>query len=195
MEFLKMRRLSNLFKQKEPRREDRIIRKLPVKVYGDAVEGVTRDLSPSGVYFETESPFQAGSMIKMTIVFEGPEGLQLDCEGTIVRVENRGSDRVGVAVRMNPLRSTLTRSLENRVGQDSRKSDSRERLRDLNEPPSAGVVRCANPRSAKFGQPVGACEFRSIPECDLATRDYDKEFGCKFARLNVPAEAPHGGNA
>ncbi len=100
MELSMMSWLSNLF-TKAPRREERERKTLPVKVSGDNLKGVTRDLSPSGVYFETSSSFQVGSMISLTIDFNSPQGMQLECEGTIVRVEGRGPNRVGVAVRMN----------------------------------------------------------------------------------------------
>jgi len=92
--------LSKLF-TREPRKEGRKHHALSVKVSGDNVKGVTRDLSLSGVYFEINSRYQVGSMIKMTIDFDDPQGMQLECEGTIVRVEGRGSDKMGVAVRMN----------------------------------------------------------------------------------------------
>jgi hypothetical protein len=84
MEFSLKSTLSNLF-AKEPRREDRVRQALPVKVYGDTVAGVTRDISFSGVYFEADSHYRVGSMIKLTIDFESPQGMQLECEGTIVR--------------------------------------------------------------------------------------------------------------
>jgi hypothetical protein len=172
--------LLNLFRKKQ-RKEGRENKILPVKVIGDHVMGVTRDVSASGVYFEIDSHYRVGSSIKMMIEFGSPQGMQLECEGTIVRVEAHGSDRMGVAVRMNPLRSRLM------------PLESYEH--PLNKRPSVGVIRCANPQSSKFGQPVGACEFRSFPGCDHAARDYDKEFGCKFALLKVPALAPPAGNA
>jgi hypothetical protein len=101
--------LSTLFarKSRKTRREDRENKVLPVKIVGDDVPGVTRDLGLSGVYFETSSRYEVGSSIKMMIDFEGPEGMKLDCEGTIVRVEDRGSDKMGVAVRMNIKSRTL----------------------------------------------------------------------------------------
>ena len=100
--------LSNLFKKKAPRKEDRVHKALPVKVYGDNVKAVTRNFSLSGVYFETSSRYQIGSMIRMTIDFDSPQGMQLECEGTIVRVEGCGSDKMGVAVRMNNNNKILT---------------------------------------------------------------------------------------
>jgi hypothetical protein len=85
---------------KTQRREDRARNTLPLKVSHDNGVGVTRDLSVSGVYFETSSRYHAGSVIKMTIAFDGPAGMQLECEGTIVRVEDCGPDKVGIAVSM-----------------------------------------------------------------------------------------------
>jgi len=109
--------LSNLF-AKEPRREGREHKTFPVKVIGDRIRGVTRDLSLSGVYFEIGGRYQVGSMIKMTIDFDSPLGMQLECEGTIVRVEGCGSSKVGVAVRMNDhkvLSTTKQKSLSPRT--------------------------------------------------------------------------------
>jgi hypothetical protein len=179
---------------KKKRKEDRENKILPVKVVGDKVKGVTRDLSASGVYFEIDSYYQVGSSIKMTIEFDSPQGMQLECEGTIVRVEDHGSDKKGVAVRMNPLRSRLMHSPENRVTQDVDASESRERTLNLNERPSVGVIRCANPQSPKFGQPVGKCEFSTHDACDQV-EPLDQGFGCEYALLNLPPKDPPTGNA
>lgn len=91
--------LSGLFKKKEPRREDRKRERLPVKVLNGEAKGVTRDLSPSGVFFETDRQYEVGSIITVTIDLENPPGTRLKCVGTIVRVEDRGS-KVGIAVHM-----------------------------------------------------------------------------------------------
>jgi hypothetical protein len=98
--------LSSLFKKKEPRKEDRRRERLPVKVLNDERKGVTRDMSPSGVFFETDKHYEVGSIITMTIDLENPPGTRLRCVGTIVRVENRGS-RVGIAVHMKAGESTI----------------------------------------------------------------------------------------
>lgn len=113
MTFSLVAMLSNLF-NKEPRKEDRVGQTLPVRVLGDKVTGVTRNLSFSGVYFETDSRYQVGSMIKMTIDFDGPQKMQLECEGTIVRVEEQGS-RVGVGVRMNTHNLEIAHSPDRRA--------------------------------------------------------------------------------
>jgi hypothetical protein len=92
--------LSNLFKKKEPRKEDRIREQLPVKVLNDDGKGATRDLSSSGVFFETDKDYEVGSAITITIDFENAPRARIRCVGTIVRVESRGS-KVGVAVHVN----------------------------------------------------------------------------------------------
>jgi len=86
---------------KQPRKADRRRQTLPVRILGDKNKAATRDISFSGVYFETTSSFQVDSIIKMTVDFDKPQAMQLEFEATIVRVEVRDSDRVGVAVRIN----------------------------------------------------------------------------------------------
>jgi hypothetical protein len=92
----------------QPRKADRKRQTLPVKILGANVKAATRDISFSGVYFETDSSFRVDSIIKMTIDFDSPQAMQLECEGTIVRVEVHGSDKVGVAVRINHKTLALT---------------------------------------------------------------------------------------
>lgn len=84
---------------KEIRRsEERVAAVRPVLL--EHGEGLTRDLSPSGVYFETDEQFSAGGSIRFSLEFDNPGGkLALNCEGTIVRVENH-EGKVGVAVRI-----------------------------------------------------------------------------------------------
>ena len=108
-------RFKKLFRRH--RAERREVR-LPVdlqRVWGDPHEekwrsvdleakGVTRDLSASGVYFETDSRLVEGSMIRFMIDLDTPiqgENARLECHGYIVRVEGRGTGRVGIAVRLD----------------------------------------------------------------------------------------------
>ena len=177
---------------KKKRREDRESKTLPVSVVGDDVKGITRDLSASGVYFEIDSYYQVGSSIRMMIEFGGPQGMQLECEGTIVRVEDHGSSRRGVAVRMNPRRSRLLHAPENRVNQGVDAAVSRKPAPNLDQRASAGVIRCENPQSPKFGQPVGKCEFTTHGACDEVD-PLDQGFGCSYAVLNpAPKDPPTG---
>jgi hypothetical protein len=92
---------------KKQRKTDRKRQTLPVKIRGAKVEAATRDISFSGVYFESTGNFQVDSIIKMTIDFDSPQAMQLECEATIVRVEAGDSGKVGVAVRINSKTTVL----------------------------------------------------------------------------------------
>lgn len=83
---------------KERRKEERVAVSLPVSMANSAE--VTRDISPSGVYFEANTPFILGERIGFVIKFNNPgDNLMLKCNGEIVRVENCNS-KVGVAVKI-----------------------------------------------------------------------------------------------
>jgi hypothetical protein len=55
--------------------------------------GITRDISTSGIFFETESPYSIGDMIRLFLNFKDET---LQCE---VRVEPRNG-QFGVAVEL-----------------------------------------------------------------------------------------------
>ena len=61
--------------------------------------GVTRNISTSGVFFETNADYAVGSKIIFAIELDGSQGekLELRSRGEIVRIELRGA-KVGVAV-------------------------------------------------------------------------------------------------
>ena len=67
----------------------------------DRGTGVTQNVSASGVFFETNVEFAAGSKISFAIEVDGPQGkkLMLNCQGEIVRVERRDG-KVGVAAKI-----------------------------------------------------------------------------------------------
>jgi hypothetical protein len=63
-------------------------------------EGVTRDLSAYGAFFETDRVFALGEVIEFAIILEHIDPnrpLRLQCRGRVVRVEQRG-DTMGIAV-------------------------------------------------------------------------------------------------
>lgn len=65
----------------------------------DAERGVTRDVSASGVFFETERSYVPGALIQFTLILEYADPaapLCLDCQGQVVRVEAT-ERRFGVA--------------------------------------------------------------------------------------------------
>jgi PilZ domain len=81
------------------RAQQRVSAVLPVKVDGKAA-GVTRDISPSGIFFETDQDMTDGSSIHFTLEFDNPSGkLLLECSGEIVRVEKAGG-KIGVAAKI-----------------------------------------------------------------------------------------------
>lgn len=70
---------------------------LPVEL--EEGQGTTRDVSLSGVFFETGVPFRLNETIKFILVFEGmswSHTIRLECEGRVVRIQPSG-ERVGVA--------------------------------------------------------------------------------------------------
>ena len=68
-------------------------------------DGWTRDVSASGVYFETEAPLTVGAPIRFSMLLEHvyPTPMRLECEGQIVRIERR-EGKLGVAAAMNSYR-------------------------------------------------------------------------------------------
>jgi len=88
----------------EHRKEERVPAALRVDL-GNNATGMTRDVSASGIFFETEASYISGDPISFAIDLDTPGGrMVLSCRGEIVRVERRDT-RVGVAVRI--LESTL----------------------------------------------------------------------------------------
>ena len=62
--------------------------------------GVTRDISASGLYFETDSEQQVGSLIDFEIELDTPGGpMKFKARGQIVRIESLGG-RAGVGVKL-----------------------------------------------------------------------------------------------
>lgn len=80
------------------RNEERVPSTLPVSL--EHGTGITRDISPAGVFFETDRAYSPGSEISFSIELDSPGGkMTLKCQGRIVRVEDRGG-RVGVAAQI-----------------------------------------------------------------------------------------------
>ena len=93
----------------EKRRQDRICTRLPVDL--GAATGITRDVSESGLYIETDAQYVVGSEINLSVELDTPSGkMLLKCHGNIVRLEHRDA-KLGVAVKiiestMEPVRQT-----------------------------------------------------------------------------------------
>ena len=85
-------------KKKYKRSEKRVRARLAVDL-GRAKTGVTRDVSASGAFFETDVSYKVGSRVRFAIDLATPWGpAHFDCKGRIVRLEKHDGT-VGVAVR------------------------------------------------------------------------------------------------
>ena len=88
----------------ERRQASRIRVELPVEVMlpdqSETRSEITRDVSASGMFYETEHVFPLGAPIRVVLPLERglPEvSLRVLCEGRVVRVESR-EGKAGVAV-------------------------------------------------------------------------------------------------
>jgi hypothetical protein len=80
------------------RAEERVNAKLPVEF--EHGKGITRDVSASGVFFETNAACELGSELDFALEFDSPGGpLLLRCKGTVVRVEQRDG-KMGIAAKI-----------------------------------------------------------------------------------------------
>ena len=82
------------------RSEERVSMKASVTLPG-GLTGITRDISASGIYFETDSEPLGDSPLAFSVEFKNDvgAGMILRCRGQVLRVEHHGS-RVGVAARI-----------------------------------------------------------------------------------------------
>lgn len=90
-----------IMKISEQPRAPRYKSKLPMEI--ESGEGVTRDFSGSGIFFETEGCFSPGQQIDFSFILEhvDPEHtVRITCKGEIVRVEEKGK-KIGVAASIN----------------------------------------------------------------------------------------------
>ncbi len=91
----------------ERRSGQRVPVRVPVKVRQDGAEhqGLTRDLSSSGIFLYSESGIKAGSKLELVVMLPpglglGPGGWTL-CQASVVRVEEAESKRVGIAATLD----------------------------------------------------------------------------------------------
>ena len=84
---------------REKRIGQRVVTSMPV--YLKSVEGVTRDVSASGVFFWTsDAVCVPGELISFSVKLERPDGrMMLRCQGDVVRTEPHAS-LIGVAVKI-----------------------------------------------------------------------------------------------
>ena len=73
---------------------------IPLRVELERGNGITWDISTSGVLFETDQVFLAGAPIRLTLFLNSTQsGIPtcLHCQGRVVRTEKRG-EKTGLAV-------------------------------------------------------------------------------------------------
>ncbi len=92
--------------EQEQRNTRRFALQLPVSVKyveGAAKEQVaqTRDVSARGVFFYMDSNVKVGSDLEFTLTLPSEitltDSIRVRCKGKVVRVEDKGSERIGVA--------------------------------------------------------------------------------------------------
>ncbi len=82
---------------------DRVNATIPVQFEG-GVEGETRNLSPSGVFFVVDEEMKTGGSLRFTLEFDSAGGkLYMDCIGEIVRVQQTDG-KIGVAAKITESR-------------------------------------------------------------------------------------------
>lgn len=80
------------------RAADRFATELPVEI--DGVQGLTRNISATGIYFEAEVAPTRGSRVSFTVeVMVQGEKLKLVCQGEVVRVEQHDGV-LGIAAKL-----------------------------------------------------------------------------------------------
>jgi hypothetical protein len=71
---------------------------LPLEMEG--IAGFTRDVSATGIYFETAALQEIGPIVSFIMRYRlGGQVHELECDARVVRVEAQG-DRVGIAARL-----------------------------------------------------------------------------------------------
>lgn len=81
------------------RASDRFDTDMPLEI--DGTSGIARNISATGVYFETDLSREPGSVVSLSIeVTMGGEKLKLVCEGQVVRVDSKRGGKVGIAARL-----------------------------------------------------------------------------------------------
>ncbi len=77
---------------------DRFDSQLPIEL--DGKQGLTRNISATGIYFESQADQAPGSMVQFVVEVEVQgQKLKMVCKGEVVRVDHKDST-VGIAVKL-----------------------------------------------------------------------------------------------
>jgi hypothetical protein len=95
--------------ENDRRSRQRVPVRVPVKVRDESGErqGLTRDLSSSGIFLYSESGMKAGSKLELVIMLPpglglGPGGWTL-CQASVVRVEESEGKGMGIAATLDSI--------------------------------------------------------------------------------------------
>ena len=78
---------------------DRFVTKMPIEIGG--IAGFTRNVSATGIYFETAATKEPGSHVYLTVKWSiRGEKLTLGCEGEVVRID-RNNGKLGIAAKLS----------------------------------------------------------------------------------------------
>ena len=101
-------RTDNALTERMNRSEKRLSAAFPLNLGGGAI-GLTRDVSASGIFFETDVINEPGSIIHFALTFDGPGGgMTLNCQAQVLRVEpqslgmaaSESGRRIGIAAKI-----------------------------------------------------------------------------------------------
>ena len=83
---------------KAKNRAERVEAELPISVNG--MEGTTKNISATGIYFELDAKHQPGSQIEFWVEINSPSGpMKLNFQGEVVRVDEL-SGKLGIAAKI-----------------------------------------------------------------------------------------------
>jgi len=70
----------------QSRQSDRVKSEIPVII--DGVQGITRDISATGIFLEVKNPVEPNTTIEFFVTLDHPTGqLVFSCQGEVVRTE------------------------------------------------------------------------------------------------------------
>ena len=83
---------------RERRRDQRDPKELRMDL--GAISGTTRNISASGLFFETDTPLTVGCEVRFVVDLDTPDGGKaLRCRGEVLRIKPQAG-RMGIAVRI-----------------------------------------------------------------------------------------------
>ncbi len=80
------------------RSAERLTSELPIEINGAL--GTTKNISATGIYFETTTPQKPGSKVNFAVeVVINGKTIKMVCSGSVIRID-RNNGKVGIAVRL-----------------------------------------------------------------------------------------------